>query len=75
MDEPGTKDSAFVDDLIAGLQPVRPVRLWAVYAAALAGSGAALLPHGLAGPGLIVPMLVPVVGWVIWKAIRRQPIK
>jgi uncharacterized membrane protein YdjX (TVP38/TMEM64 family) len=39
----------------------------AVYAAAMAGDGAALLPQGLLGPGLIVPMLLPVVAYVVWK--------
>jgi membrane protein YqaA with SNARE-associated domain len=41
----------------------------AVYAAAMAANGAALLPQGLAGPGLILPMLVPVAGW--WLARRH----
>lgn len=44
----------------------------AAYAAALAGSGAAWLPDGLAGPGLVVPLAIPVVGWALWKAVARR---
>ena len=43
----------------------------ALYAAAMAGNGAALLPEGLAGPGLVLPMLVPVADWLIWRARTR----
>jgi uncharacterized membrane protein YdjX (TVP38/TMEM64 family) len=39
----------------------------AIYAAVLAGNGAALLPAGLAGPGLILPMLLPVGAWLLWR--------
>ncbi len=38
-----------------------------VFAAALAGNGAALIPGNLFGPGLILPMLLPVIGWLIWQ--------
>lgn len=38
-----------------------------VYAAALAGNGAALLPEALAGPGLLLPMLLPVAAWLLWR--------
>ncbi len=44
----------------------------ALYAAALAGSGAALLPDGLAGPGLVVPLAIPLVGYGIWKWVTRR---
>lgn len=44
----------------------------ACYALALAGNGAALLPSGLAGPGLIVPMTVPVLTWGLWRLLRRR---
>lgn len=44
----------------------------AVYAAAMAGNGAALLPEGLAGPGLIAPMLLPVVGYFAWRKLRAS---
>jgi len=38
-----------------------------VYAGAMAANGAALLPQGLAGPGLILPMSVPVAAYVLWR--------
>ena len=38
-----------------------------VYAVALAGNGAALLPDALAGPGLVLPMALPVVSWLFWR--------
>jgi membrane protein DedA with SNARE-associated domain len=38
-----------------------------LYASALAGNGAALLPDALAGPGLILPMFLPVMAWVLWR--------
>jgi membrane protein YqaA with SNARE-associated domain len=44
----------------------------AVYAGAMAANGAALLPAGLSGPGLIVPMLVPVLAYVLWQVLRRR---
>jgi len=37
----------------------------------MAGNGAALLPEGLAGPGLVLPMIVPVAAWLIWRARTR----
>lgn len=39
----------------------------AVYALAMTAAGAALLPQALIGPGLALPMLVPVIGWLIWR--------
>jgi membrane protein DedA with SNARE-associated domain len=44
----------------------------AVYAAALTGNGAALLPEALVGPGLLVPMLAPVVAWLTWRWLARR---
>lgn len=44
----------------------------AVYMAALAGSGAAFLPAGAAGPGLAVPMLVPAAAWFAWRLAHRR---
>jgi membrane protein DedA with SNARE-associated domain len=44
----------------------------AAYAAALAGNGAALLPQGLAGPGLILPMALPVATYALWHALARR---
>lgn len=43
----------------------------ACYAGALAGNGAALMPAGLAGPGLVLPMALPVVAFLAWRALRR----
>jgi len=39
----------------------------AIYALALAGNGAALIPDAMLGPGLVLPMLLPVVAWSIWR--------
>ena len=43
-----------------------------IYALALAGNGAALLPDALAGPGLILPMSLPVAAWLIWRWLARK---
>ena len=43
----------------------------AVYAGALALNGAALLPGAPIGPGLLLPMLLPVAGWLIWQHRQR----
>lgn len=42
------------------------------YALALAGNGAALLPDALIGPGLILPMSLPVVAWLLWRWLARR---
>jgi uncharacterized membrane protein YdjX (TVP38/TMEM64 family) len=42
----------------------------AAYALSMAGSGAALLPEGLAGPGLAPPLLVPVAAWLLWRRFQ-----
>jgi uncharacterized membrane protein YdjX (TVP38/TMEM64 family) len=39
-----------------------------LYAAAMAGNGAALLPEGIAGPGIVLPMIVPVAAWLFWRS-------
>jgi membrane protein DedA with SNARE-associated domain len=44
----------------------------AAYALAMAGSGAALLPEGLAGPGLAPPLLLPVAAWLLWQRLRAR---
>jgi len=44
-----------------------------VYAGALALNGASLLPGRLLGPGLVLPMLLPVAAWLIWRANHRGP--
>jgi 3-dehydroquinate synthase len=41
----------------------------AIYAAALAADGAALLPEGTWGIGLLLPMLLPVVGYLAWRKL------
>ena len=38
-----------------------------IYAGVLAANGSALLPDTFFGPGLFVPMLLPVLGWLIWQ--------
>lgn len=44
----------------------------AVYAGAMAAHGAAWLPQGWLGPGLVVPMAVPVLGWLVWRRITSS---
>ena len=44
----------------------------AIYAIVLCGNGAALVPDALAGPGLVVPMLLPVLAWAIWQAMSKR---
>ena len=39
----------------------------AIYAGALAANGAMLVPDYLVGPWLVMPMLLPVVGWFAWR--------
>jgi uncharacterized membrane protein YdjX (TVP38/TMEM64 family) len=43
-----------------------------IYALALAGNGATLLPDSLAGPGLILPMSLPVAAWLLWRWLERR---
>ena len=43
-----------------------------IYSLALAGNGAALLPEALAGPGLILPMSLPVAAWLLWRWLERR---
>ena len=43
-----------------------------IYALALALNGAELVPGALLGPGLILPMLLPVAAWLIWRRVRRS---
>lgn len=38
-----------------------------IYAIVLAGNGAAFVPQSLLGPGLLVPMLLPVAAWMLWR--------
>ena len=44
-----------------------------IYAAALALNGAELLTGGgVRGPGLVLPMLLPVAAWLLWRATHRD---
>lgn len=45
----------------------------AVYAGALALNGSQLMPGAPMGVGLLLPMLLPVAGWLIWRKISRTP--
>lgn len=61
----------------ADRMPLRPFLLISlagngIYALALAANGAALLSQGLAGPGLVVPMLLPVLAWWLWQRFQRS---
>lgn len=44
----------------------------ALYALALAGNGAAWLPDAWVGPGLIIPLSLPVIGWLLWQWSTRR---
>lgn len=44
-----------------------------VYAGALALNGAALIPGDALGPGLVLPMLLPVAAWLAWRATHHDP--
>jgi hypothetical protein len=43
-----------------------------VLAGVLAGNGAALLPDAMVGPGLILPMALPVIAWLAWQWRSRK---
>lgn len=45
----------------------------AVFAAVLAKNGAALDADNIMGVGLLIPMLLPVVGWLIWQMNNNEP--
>jgi uncharacterized membrane protein YdjX (TVP38/TMEM64 family) len=42
------------------------------YAAVLAANGAALLPDRLIGPGLVLPLVLPALAWLIWKYRTKE---
>jgi membrane protein DedA with SNARE-associated domain len=44
----------------------------ALYALVLAGNGATLLPDALIGPGLAIPMLLPVAAWLTWRRFATR---
>jgi len=65
--------------LVAGAEHMRllPVLLAsisgnAIYALALAGNGAMLLPGSLLGPGLVLPMALPAIAWLLWRRLRPR---
>ena len=43
-----------------------------IYAGVLAANGAALLPDALFGLGLFIPMLLPVLAWLIWQWLSKR---
>ena len=43
-----------------------------IYALALALNGATLVPKALLGPGLLLPMLLPVAAWLIWQRVQKS---
>jgi len=43
-----------------------------LFAGLLAANGAALLPDALIGPGLVLPMALPVVAWLGWRWYKRN---
>ena len=44
----------------------------AIYAAVLSTNGALLIPQSLAGPGLILPMALPVITWLVWRRYAHK---
>ncbi len=44
----------------------------AIYTVVLCGSAVAFVPDALVGPGLVVPMLLPVLAWGVWHAMSKQ---
>jgi uncharacterized membrane protein YdjX (TVP38/TMEM64 family) len=43
----------------------------AIFAASLCANAALLLPGNWNGPGLVLPMLLPAMAWVVWHGVRR----
>lgn len=44
----------------------------AIYSGVLSANGALLMPESLVGPGLVLPMALPVVTWLIWRLFARR---
>ena len=44
----------------------------AIYAGVLSANGALLIPQSLAGPGLILPMALPVITWLVWRRYANK---
>jgi uncharacterized membrane protein YdjX (TVP38/TMEM64 family) len=42
-----------------------------LYAGVLALNGSQLMPQAPTGVGLLLPMLLPVAGWLIWRRLRQ----
>jgi uncharacterized membrane protein YdjX (TVP38/TMEM64 family) len=43
-----------------------------IYSFALSANGASLLPDSLLGPGLILPLMLPVLAWGVWRWLARK---
>lgn len=43
-----------------------------IYAGVLSTNGALLIPKSLVGPGLVLPMALPVITWLFWRRFTRQ---
>jgi len=43
-----------------------------LYALVLAANGATFIPQAWVGPGLVVPMLLPVATWLTWRKLAGQ---
>lgn len=43
-----------------------------IYALALALNGAEFVPDAALGPGLLLPMLLPAAGWLVWRRLQRS---
>ena len=57
--------------------PLKPFLLASIsgnafYSLVLTANGATLLPDNLVGPGLAIPMLLPVVAWLIWRRLDKD---
>lgn len=44
----------------------------AIYAVVLAGNGAHFIPEAMVGPGLILPMSLPVITWWLWRRLKNK---
>ena len=68
--------------IAAGAMRTRPIHMFTacaagnlVYAGALAANGAALLATDWTGPGIILPLFVPVICWILWRWWVRKSSK
>ena len=43
-----------------------------IYSMVLAANGATLLPDSLLGPGLFIPMALPLISWAIWRIVTSK---